>query len=372
MAAGAKPEVRIDRPRTSAYTIPTDLPESDGTYAWDETTLVLVEAEGGGHTGLGYTYSNSSAAHLIDRKLAEHVKGRDAFDVQAAWAELIHEVRNIGRPGICSAAIAAIDIALWDLKARLLGIPLVSLFGAAHDEVPAYGSGGFTSYSIEQLQKQLDGWAEQGFQSVKMKVGTHPEQDIARVRAAREAIGDRVDLFVDGNGAYNRKQALEKASGFAGLNVTWFEEPVSSDDLDGLRLIRDRAPAGMDIAAGEYGWDVRYFRRMVGAGAVDVLQADCTRCAGFTEWLRAAAVAAAHSVRYSAHTAPSLHTHVSCAVSPMYNIEYFHDHVGIEHMLFDGALTATGGVLRPDLSRAGMGLKLKRQDAEKYKVYQSS
>jgi L-alanine-DL-glutamate epimerase-like enolase superfamily enzyme len=367
-----KTEARIDRLKVSAYTVPTDFPESDGTYAWDKTTLVLVEAGAGGHTGLGYTYSLTAAAHLVESKLGHVVNGGDAFNVQSAWAAMVYEVRNIGRPGIASSAIAAVDIALWDLKARLLGVPLLSLFGAAHESVLAYGSGGFTSYSIEQLQRQLGGWAEQGFLSVKMKVGTHPEQDVARARAVRAAIGDKVNLFVDGNGAYSRKQALEKAAAFAGLNITWFEEPVSSDDLAGLRLIRDRAPAGMDIAAGEYGWDLPYFRHMVETGAVDVLQADCTRCAGFTEWLRAGAVAAAHSVRYSAHTAPSLHAHVSCAVLPMYNIEYFHDHVRIEHMLFDGALTAAGGVLRPDLSRPGMGLELKRQDAEKYKVYESS
>ncbi len=367
-----KPEVRIEWLKVSAYTVPTDFPESDGTYAWDKTTLVLVEAGAGGHTGLGYTYSHTAAAHLIEDKLASTITGRDAFDVRSAWASMVYEVRNIGRPGIASSAIAAVDIALWDLKARLLGVPLLKLFGAAHESVQAYGSGGFTSYSIEQLQRQLAGWVEQGMKSVKMKVGTHPEQDVARARAAREAIGPGVNLFVDANGAYSRKQALEKALAFADLNITWFEEPVSSDDLAGLRLIRNRAPAGMDIAAGEYGWDLPYFRRMAETGAVDVLQADCTRCAGFTEWLRAGALAAAHSVRYSAHTAPSLHAHVSCVVLPMYNIEYFHDHVRIEHMLFDGALTAIGGMLHPDLSRPGVGLELKRQDAEKYKVYESS
>ncbi len=230
---------------------------------------------------------------------------------------------------------------------------------------------GFTSYSIEELQKQLGQWAEQGFRAVKMKVGTRPEEDLARVVAARRAIGESVALYVDANGAYSRKQALAFAHRFAGVDVAWFEEPVSSDDLEGLRLIRDAAPPGVDVAAGEYGYDLVYFRRMLEAGAVDVLQADATRCAGASEFLRAAALAAAHQVRFSAHTAPSLHTHLCCAAQPSYNIEYFHDHARIEQMLFDGAIRPSLGVLRPDLSRPGMGLELKRPDAARYQVYAS-
>ncbi len=362
----------IDRLIVSAYTVPTDLPEADGTYAWHKTTLVLVEATAGGVSGLGYSYASVSTAQLIAETLAKTVRGRDAMDIPGAFAAMVHEIRNLGRPGICSMAISAVDFALWDLKGRLLGVPLAKLFGMAHDSVPAYGSGGFTSYSIKQLQKQLGGWAKDGMRAVKMKIGTHPEEDLTRVKAAREAIGGDVALFVDANGAYSRKQALEKAFEFADLGVGWFEEPVSSDDLEGLRLLRDRAPAGMDIAAGEYGYDLDYFRRMLAAGAVDVLQADGTRCGGATNFLRAGSLAAAHHLLLSAHTAPSEHTHVCCAVMPMLNVEYFHDHVRIEALLFDGAIEAKDGVLRPDLSRPGMGLELKRKDAEKHRVFESS
>jgi len=148
--------------------------------------------------------------------------------------------------------------------------------------------------------------------------------------------------------------------------VTWFEEPVSSDDLEGLRLLRDRAPDGMDIAAGEYGYDSTYFRRMLEAGAVDVLQADATRAAGITGFLEAAELANAFHVPLSAHTAPSIHSHVCCAVPVARHAEYFHDHVLIEQMLFDGVLQPIEGVLYPDPSRPGLGLELKRSDAVKY------
>jgi L-alanine-DL-glutamate epimerase-like enolase superfamily enzyme len=275
------------------------------------------------------------------------------------------ETRNIGRPGLVSHAISAMDNALWDLKARLLDVPLVTLLGSARSGIPAYGSGGFTSYSVERLTRQFSDWAAAGIPAVKMKVGREPVQDVKRVEAARAAIGD-AELFVDANGAYERKQALAFAEQFHEFGVTWFEEPVSSDDLDGLRLIRDSAPAGMRIAAGEYGYDLFHFRGLLTAGAVDVLQADATRCCGVTGFLHAAALCEAHNMPLSAHTAPSLHTHLCCAVTPAMNVEYFHDHARIERLLFDGAREPVNGMLIPDLSRPGLGIELKQSDAARY------
>jgi L-alanine-DL-glutamate epimerase-like enolase superfamily enzyme len=264
-------------------------------------------------------------------------------------------------------AIAAVDVALWDLKARLLDISLAALLGAAHDAVPVYGSGGFTTYSLEQLRAQLRGWVEQGIPRVKMKIGTHPGDDLCRVRAAREAIGPEAELYVDANGAYSRKQALAQAEAFREYGVVWFEEPVSSDDLEGLHLIRDRAPSGMNIAAGEYGYDLWYFRRMLEAEAVDVLQADASRC-GITGFLRVGPLTESRSMNLSAHCAPSLHVAACCATQNLHPMEYFFDHARIEHMLFDGTLTPVDGKLVPDRSRPGIGLELKRADAERYAV----
>ncbi len=362
-------DVAVESLDVSVFVVPTDLPEADGTFAWDRTTLVVVEATAGGVRSLGYTYADAATARLVKDSLAKVVVGRDALNVAGAWAAMVHAIRNLGRPGVASMAISAVDSALWDLKARLLGLPLVSLLGAVREGAPVYGSGGFTSYTLEQLQKQLGGWVSEGIPRVKMKIGTHPSDDLDRVRAAREAIGRDAELFVDANGAYSRKQALAFAEKFkSDYDVSWFEEPVSSDDLEGLRLMRDRAPAGMDIAAGEYGYDLFYFRRMLDAGAVDVLQADASRCGGVTGFLRAATLCEARPLPLSAHCAPSLHAHPACAAPALRHIEYFHDHARIEHMLFDGALTPSGGELRPDLSRPGMGLELKRADAARFAV----
>jgi L-alanine-DL-glutamate epimerase-like enolase superfamily enzyme len=361
--------VAIERLDVSAYTVPTDSPESDGTYKWDKTTMVIVEASAGGKQGLGYTYADVATAKLITEMLVKVVQGRDAMNVPGCWLAMVEAIRNLGRPGIASMAISAVDAALWDLKARLFDVALVTLLGAVREAAPIYGSGGFTSYSREQLQKQLGGWVAQGIPRVKMKVGRQPEKDPIRVAQAREAIGEDTELFVDANGAYSRKEALALAEIFAAESgVTWFEEPVSSDDLAGLHLIRDRGPAGMDIAAGEYGYDLWYFRRMLEAEAVDVLQADATRCAGITGFLRVDALVESRSMQLSSHCGPSLHVHPCCAVNSFRHMEYFHDHVRIEHMFFEGVLNPVHGTLRPDLSRPGMGLEFKRQDAARYAV----
>jgi L-alanine-DL-glutamate epimerase-like enolase superfamily enzyme len=363
---GSRPAAPISSLAVSAYSIPTDRPESDGTFEWDKTMLVLVEAQAGGKRGLGYTYADVATAALIHHTLAEVVAGLDAFAVSEAWHKMVHAIRNLGRPGIASMAISAVDSALWDLKARLLDLPLVTLLGRIHHAAPVYGSGGFTSYSEKELCEQLGGWAAQGIRQVKMKIGRDPLADRRRVAAARQTIGDQTELFVDANGAYSRKESLSQAEAFAGCGVVWFEEPVSSDDLEGLRLVRDRAPAGMEVAAGEYGYDLVYFRRMLAAGAVDVMQIDATRAGGISGFLQAANLAAAYQLDVSAHCAPSLHAHVCCSLSNVRPLEYFHDHARIESLLFDGVLAPVDGSLHPDRSRPGIGLEFKHADASRF------
>jgi L-alanine-DL-glutamate epimerase-like enolase superfamily enzyme len=354
----------VERLEVSAFTVPTDAPEGDGTLTWEKTTIVVVQVSAAGVTGLGYTYEDAAAATLVDRTLRDEIEGADVMAPTATWERMRAAVRNSGRPGLCSAALSAVDIALWDLKARVLEVPLADLLGRIHEEVPIYGSGGFTTYSISQLQAQLQGWVEQGIPRVKMKIGAHPGEDVHRVEQARAAIGPDIELYVDANGAYSRKQALALAEDFAAHGVTWFEEPVSSDDIAGLRLIRDRAPAGMEIAAGEYGYDLFALRRLL--DAVDVLQVDITRCGGIGELLRAGALCSAANLPFSAHTAPSVHAHVCCAIAPLRHLEYFHDHERIERLLFDGVIEPREGALRPDSERPGLGIELRRADAERY------
>jgi L-alanine-DL-glutamate epimerase-like enolase superfamily enzyme len=350
-------DIPVEHLDVSAYTLPTDEPESDGTLEWDSTTIVVVELEAGGEHGLGYTYAPAAAGKLVEELLADVVEGREATDVQAAWLAMGSALRNAGRPGIGAMAMAAVDVALWDVNARLLELPLATLLGGSGKEIPVYGSGGFTSYTLERLGEQLGGWVSDGIPRVKVKIGREPARDPARLDVAREAIGDDAELYVDANGAFARKQALTWAERFAReWDVTWFEEPVSSADFEGLRLLRDRGPAGMDIAAGEYGYVLADFRNLLAAGAVDCLQADVTRCGGVTGLLEVGGLAAGYGLDLSGHCAPAVSVH----------LEWFHDHVRVESMLFEGTLEPEDGVLRPDLTRPGHGLELKRADAARY------
>jgi len=356
--------------RAAAYEIPTDADESDGTLAWNSTVLVVVEVDAGGVTGLGYTYAHQSVVSLVQGKLAAIVKSRSALDVRNAWTAMVREVRNLGAVGVTAMAISAVDAALWDLKAKLLDVPLVVALDAVHEVVPIYGSGGFTSYDDEQLTRQLEGWVSGGIPRVKIKTGRDPDRDRHRLTVARKAIGDDVELYIDANGALSVRQAVEWAHIAHGeFGVRWFEEPVTSDDLAGLRVVRDAAPGGIDIAAGEYGWTPWQLGMMLDAGAVDCLQIDATRCLGVTGFLAAAGLAESHQVDVSAHCAPALSAQVCACVRRLRHLEYFHDHVRIESMLFDGVLPVEpGGVLRPDRSVAGHGLSLCRDVAEKYRV----
>lgn len=353
----------VEQVRAAVFEVPTDEPEADGTLAWDSTTVVVVEATAGGQTGLGWTYSSAGAQSIIKEKLASHVEGANAFDIPSVWASMVGACRNMGRPGVASCAISAIDIALWDLKARLLEVPLVELFGRAGPDVPVYGSGGFTTYNDKTTAAQLQKWvSEWHMDKVKIKIGeswgSNTARDLHRVALARKVVGSEAQLFVDANGAYSRKQAVRVGQQlFLDHGVVWFEEPVSSDDLDGLREVRDSCSA--DVAAGEYGYDCWYFAKMLAAGAVDCVQADATRCGGYTGWLQAAAAVLSHNLEISGHCAPNVHAHVACSVPHLRHVEYFHDHHRIENMLFEGALSPAGGALCPDTTRPGHGMALR-------------
>lgn len=352
----------------SVYKVPTDAPEADGTFSWDSTTMVLVQLEAGGKHALGYTYADDSTAKVAETLLQKITLNRDAFDHGAIRQSMLRFVRNLGETGISMMAIAAIDNALWDLRARLLNVPLVSLIGKVRDSIPVYGSGGFTTYTDEQLTRQFSGWAERDFGLMKMKVGSNPSKDPHRVSVARRAIGKGPKLFVDANGAYTVAQAIRLAEVFDEQGVEWIEEPVSSDNLCGLNQVRMRVPAGVDVAAGEYGYTAWYFRRMLDAQAVTVLQADATRCGGISGFLDVASLCWADNVPLSSHCGPSMHLHVCCAVPRAIHMEFFHDHARIERIFFDGFCEPRSGRMHPDLSRPGAGLELKEKDAAAYLV----
>jgi L-alanine-DL-glutamate epimerase-like enolase superfamily enzyme len=366
------PDPTIDGITAEVYEIPTDRPEADGTLTWSATTMVVARLSCGDSTGLGWTYAAAGAKSIIDSTLAGIVCDQNPMNVAALNEAMARACRNQGRPGLVACAISAVDIAAWDLKARLLSVPLAGLMGQAATRVPIYGSGGFTTYTDDQTRTELEQWVgDWQTPRVKIKIGESWGQnlrhDLHRVALTRAAVGDHVEIYVDANGGYHRKQAIRAGREMAErYGVTWFEEPVSSDDLTGLHQVRDHCDA--DVAAGEYGYTPAYFVAMLEAGAVDCLQADATRCGGYTGWLLAAHLAEAHQLEISAHCAPHVHAPVAGAVINLRHIEYFHDHHRIETTLFDGARSPEGGTLTPRTDVVGHGLTLRPADALTYRV----
>lgn len=369
-ATAARAQCPIEAIDVRAYRVPTKEPEeSDGTLVWNSTTMVLVEIRAGGVTGIGYTYADAATATLIEGMLKETLLNRDAMQTSARNAELYAKVRNNGREGITAMAVSAIDIALWDLKGKVLQTPTGVLLGAARGGVDVYGSGGFTSYSEQRLTEQLGGWVHgMRIPRVKMKVGRDAVADPGRVAAARGAIGEEAELFVDANGAFTRKQALKMAAVFAQHGVNWYEEPVYHNDLAGNRFVRDRAPASMEISNGEYGFAPYNFQRIIETGAADVVQADVTRCGGYSGFLAVDALCEAHNIPLSSHCAPYVTLPAAAAAKKLRHIEYFYDHVRIERMFFDGVMDPVDGRLICDGERPGIGLEFKRTDAQRYEV----
>ena len=326
---------------------------------------------GGGEIGLGYTYSGASIVELIGGKLASAVRGQDAFNPQAALLSMQRAVRNLGREGLAATAISAVDAAIYDLKARLLGVPLFAMLGSYRDCVPIYGSGGFTTYSDTELLKQLGGWvANERMRLVKMKVGSEPDADPARVKAAKQAIGDQATLFVDANGAYRRPAGLATSRNvFAEQQVGWFEEPVSADDLAGLRATR-RAGSGRH---GDRGRRVCLYRRLCAqhaagaggrcaAGGCDPLRRH-DRLSADRSTLRGIPHRPVRTLR--AGPAPPRRLCVArvCGIWNGFTIMS-----GSNTCCSTARLCLPRASIRPDPSRPGNGLTFKHQDAARYAV----
>jgi L-alanine-DL-glutamate epimerase-like enolase superfamily enzyme len=360
-------ESPIERLKVSVFSIPMEKAESDGTLEWKATTMILVQLYAAGKEGIGYTYGDKAISQVIANLLRPAVINRDAMDVPATQRSMVNAIRNNGQCGIGMMAVSAVDIAGWDLKAKLLDLPLCRLLGQEHEAMKIYGSGGFTSYTDLEMQQQLEGWLRRGIGAVKIKVGRNKDADEHRVAIARKAIGEKTELYVDANGAYTVSEALQYARRFSAYGVDWLEEPVPATWTEQMRFIRQQLNGEMRLVAGEYGYTLADFRSLLESGAVDVIQADATRCGGITDWLKAGQLCEAFHVPLSSHCAPAAHLHAALSLSSFSIGEYFHDHVVAERNLFEGAALPRNGHLFPDLNTAGLGLTLKEK-AENWRV----
>jgi L-alanine-DL-glutamate epimerase-like enolase superfamily enzyme len=358
--------VPIERVEARAYRIPTLTPESDGTFEWRDTTLVVAAITAGGKAGIGYTYSSDAAMNVINSLGKNVLYGLNAFNIPLCCQKMCAAVRNMGRSGIAATAISSLDCALWDLKAKLLDISVATLLGQCREEIPVYGSGGFTTYDPDQVAQQIEDWKELGIWQFKIKIGRDTQMDFQRIERAARFLPKHGSLFVDANGAYSVKEAAKMAVWMAEAGVSWFEEPVTSDNREGLKHMRQSAPPNMDIAAGEYCYNLDDVRLLLQHEAIDVMQIDVTRCLGITGFLKAAALCEAQHIPISSHCAPAQHTALMCSISDARHIEYFFDHSRIEKMLFDGVPEVKNGVLMPQVSAPGFGYIFKTKDAEAY------
>ncbi|MDY6995788.1 MAG: enolase C-terminal domain-like protein [Actinomycetota bacterium] len=358
---------RIDDVEVTAFEFPTPATEADATLEWESTTAVTVRVHAAGRSGLGWTYSSPAAATLITTHFAPLLRGRVVADVAAAGATLQRTSRNFGIGGLAMHAMSAVDVALWDLKAKLLDVSLTALLGACRDRVPVYGSGGFLTSGDSELSQDVAAWKAAGCRGMKIKIGhdggAAPERDLERVALFRELARDGIELMVDANGAYHSAQAIRLGRELERWDVHWFEEPVSSDDLEGLALAR--SGLGCDVAAGEYISTLYDAQRL--APVVDCLQADATRCGGYTGFLHMATIAAAHNLDISAHCAPALHGPVAAAVPNLRHVEWFNDHVRLEPQLLDGVSPVYDGAIVVQNQRPGHGMTLS-DDAQLYRT----
>ncbi|MBV9593381.1 MAG: mandelate racemase, partial [Actinobacteria bacterium] len=341
-------------------------PEADGTLQWGATIAVTVKLGCGEVTGLGWTYSSPAAAAVITHHLSDVVSGRPVADVSAGHEAMRRACRNFGTKGLVAQAISAVDVAWWDLRARMNDQSVTAALGRCRDAVPVYGSGGFTTMTDDQLAEQVAGWTAAGCRAMKIKIGESWGSAIDRDRSRVEMLArlaPGAELMVDANGGYDVGVAARVGAFLDELGVTWFEEPVSSDDIGGLAQLRPQLRC--DVAAGEYASDLSEVRTLV--DVVDCLQLDVTRCGGFTGWLAAAAVARAKNLAVSGHCAPALHAYVGGAVPHLRHVEWFADHARLEPLLFDGIPPVRDGALQVRSDVLGHGMTIAAR-AEAYQV----
>jgi L-alanine-DL-glutamate epimerase-like enolase superfamily enzyme len=313
----------------------------------------------GGLEGVGFSYSKRAggpAQFAHAREVAPDLIGEDPSDIGRLWTKLVWAGASVGRSGAATQALAAIDVALWDLKAKRAGLPLAKLLGAHRDSVRCYNtSGGFLHESIEQITDNATRTLESGVGGIKIKVGQPDRaEDLRRVAAVREHVGDAVPLMVDANQQWDRPTAMRVGRALEEFDLVWIEEPLDAYDAEGhAELARSLDTA---VATGEMLTSVAEHYELIRHGSVDVLQPDAPRIGGITQFLKLAALAEHRNLQIAPHFAMEIHVHLAAA----YPLEPWVEHFDWLHPLFDERLEISGG--RMHLSdRPGLGITLSEQ-----------
>lgn len=336
------------------------IPTIDPTAKGRSQLFVHIHTDEG-VIGLGMAPGLRAIREVIHENLSPILVGQDPFMIEKLWQDMFWRVRGFGRKGLAFQAIAAIDIALWDLKGKVLNQPIYRLLGPAHESVPIYGSGGWTNYSEAELVAEQTAYVERGIPRVKMKVaknfGQSEREDIERLAAVRDAVGDDVEIYVDANNGYKAKQAIKMSQIFEQFDVAWFEEPVLADDIPGLAQVSQATT--IPVATGEHEYTKYGFRDLLVAGAVDIVQPDVHRVTGITEWMKVAAMADAFNLPVAPHAVSLVHLHCAMATPNLKVVEV----LGAEEQSNGVWWTEVppygdDGTWKPFADRPGLGLEI--------------
>jgi len=318
----------------------------------------------------GFAPGIGTARGVIHDVLKPLLVGQDPLAHERVWDDMFWRVRGFGRKGVAFSAISAVDIALWDLKAKIFGVPLYRLLGPYTDTVPIYGSGGWTSFTEDELVREQVGYVERGIPRVKMKVakdfGRAEAEDLRRLAAVRKAVGDGVEIFVDANNGFYAKQAIGFARRMADYDVHWFEEPVLADDIAGLAAIA-RA-IDIPVATGEHEYTKYGFKALIEAGGADIVQPDVGRVGGVTEWLKVAHLAHAFNLPVAPHAVQLVHLHLACATPNLKVVEYLGVSEETDKLFYTEFPEPKDGLWSPYADRPGLGLELDPHAVERYAV----
>jgi L-alanine-DL-glutamate epimerase-like enolase superfamily enzyme len=324
--------------------------------------LVLRVTTDQGLEGIGITYhevGGEATRELIRHDIAHRLIGRDPFETDALWHELFHYLRGVGRKGLTFCALSAVDIALWDLKGKILGMPLHRLLGGNRTRVPVYASGGWTSYDDDQLVDEMKGMVARGFRHIKFKVGVDggrdTRRDAIRVRKVRDAVGPEIHLLVDANNCFDAARAVQLANEIRECRITLFEEPVFADDIPGLA--RFKRGTDIPLGTGEHEYTKFGVRDLLLAEAADYVQADGARAGGYTEMLKIAALTQAFNVSFAPHAMENIHLPLAAALPNVPFLERLLMFEPVTALVFRDAPVPVDGFMHAT-DKPGLGLDL--------------
>jgi len=354
---------KISKVDVHLVSVPIKAGFSDATRKVETVGYTIVRiATDQGLEGFGITYhevGGEATKSLILKNMAPKLIGRSPLETEVIWQEFFHYLRGVGRKGLMFCALSAVDIALWDLKGKIVNLPLYKLLGGNKTKIPVYSSGGWTSYADQELVDEMKSMVKQGYSLIKFKVGVeggrNPRRDLERVRKVREGVGPEIGLLLDANNCWDSATAVQFANNVREYNIMLLEEPVFADDIPGLA--RFRRGTDIPLATGEHEYTKFGVRDLVLNEAADIVQTDGARAGGYTESLKIAAITQAWNLKFAPHALENIHIHLVSAVPNALFLERLLLYEEITAQVYKNAPLPVNGFMEiPDLP--GLGLEL--------------